>query len=466
VTLALVEGADLVVRGCSAVAPARAEEPGRVVARGQGALGRAVSLRAPILVTDVADEPQPASAPDDPQTILAVPLLSRGRVIGALAVERREPGSLAEEDAELLETLSGLVAVALENARLFEETQQSLEHVDALYRQQSEETWRQLLAAKMTGSVKTQFEYSQKPMDRSPIPGAARIEAPISLRGEVLGSLELESGKPAQSWPEDDQAILQSVAEEVAFALEQARLMEEIHRRATQLRTASEIARDVTAVLEMDALLSRVINLLRDRFGFSFVAAYLLDERGRRAILQEATGEVGAQLKARGASVEVGAESILGQVAKTGEAYLAHATAQDPLFRSDPLLPDTQTELVLPLKTGDRVIGLLDVQHTRAYTFTEDDVAVLQILTDQLGVAVQNARSYADAMRRARREEAVLDLTSRIRATHDIDDILETAVTEIRRTLGANQAVIRLAANLAPTPDAGNGGAPRPGDAR
>jgi GAF domain-containing protein len=302
-------------------------------------------------------------------------------------------------------------------------------------------------------------------MDRTPAPGAARIQAPISLRGEVLGTLELESARAAQSWPEDDREILQSVAEEVAFALEQARLMEEIHRRATQLRTASEIARDVTSILEIDALLSRVINLLRDRFGFSFVAAYLLDERGRRAILQEATGDTGEKLKARGASVEVGAQSILGQVADTGAAYLAPNTSQDPLFRSEPLLPDTQTELALPLKIGDRVIGILDVQHTRPYTFTEDDVAVLQILTDQLGVAVQNARSYEDAMRRARREEAVLDLTGRIRATHDIDDILETAVQEIRRTLGANQAVIRLAANLSQPPEGADGGPP-PGDGR
>jgi GAF domain-containing protein len=232
-----------------------------------GASGRAISLKAPILIADLAAELiGTAAGQDDPQTILAVPLLSRNRIVGALAVEQREPGSLAEDDAELLETLSGLVAVALENARLFEETQQSLAQVDALYRQQSEDTWRHLLASKMTGSVKTQFEFSQNPGDRQPRPDDARLQAAISLRGEVLGSLELEGPKGSRQFSDDDQEILGAVAEEVGFALEQARLMEEIHRRATQLRTASEIARDVTSILEIEALLQRVINLLRDRF--------------------------------------------------------------------------------------------------------------------------------------------------------------------------------------------------------
>jgi GAF domain-containing protein/HAMP domain-containing protein len=464
VTFALVEGPDVVVRSSAAAPPLPPEEVGKMIIRGQGALGRAVSLRAPILIADLAADPHtpPGRSPDEPNTALAVPLLSRNQVIGALAVERREPGSLDEEDAELLETLSGLVAVALENARLFEETQQSLAHVDALYRQQSEETWRHLLAAKMSGSVKTQFEYSQRPRDREARPEDPRLQAPINLRGEILGSLEVEGPKSARQWADDDQEIVHAVAEEVGFALEQARLMEEIHRRATQLRTASEIARDVTSILELDPLLHRVINLLRDRFGFAFVAAYLVDDARKRAVLREATGEAGAKLLARGASVTIGDGTILGQAAKTGEAYLAHDTSQDPRFKPEPLLPDTQTELVLPLKTGDRVIGLLDVQHNRPHTFSEDDVAVLQILTDQLGVAVQNARSYADAMRRARLEEAVLELTSRIRATHDIDDILQTAVQEIRRTLGARQAVIRLAANLGQPEEGGDGASPMP----
>jgi GAF domain-containing protein/HAMP domain-containing protein len=462
VTLALVEGPDVVVRSSAAAPPLAPDELGKVIIRGQGPIGRAVSLKAPILIADMVSDPQTPQdrSRDEPNTVLAVPLLSRNQVIGALAVERHEAGSLDEEDAELLETLSGLVAVALENARLFEETQQSLAHVDALYRQQSEETWRHLLAAKMTGSVKTHFEYSQKPGDREARPEDPRLQAPISLRGEVLGTLELTGPKASRQWADDDQEILGAVAEEVAFALEQARLMEEIHRRATQLRTASEIARDVTSILELEPLLRRVINLLRDRFGFAFVATYLVDEPRKRAVLREATGDAGEKLMARGTAVGIGDGSILGQAAKTGEAYLAHDTSQDPLFKPDPLLPNTQTQLVLPLKAGDRVIGLLDVQHSRPHTFSEDDVAVLQILTDQLGVAVQNARSYADAMLRARHEEAVLELTARIRATHDIDDILETAVRTIRRTLGARQAVIRLAANVSAPEIGGDGGSP------
>jgi hypothetical protein len=120
------------------------------------------------------------------------------------------------------------------------------------------------------------------------------------------------------------------------------------------------------------------------------------------------------------------------------------------------LLPTRRSSRAsLKSATSDR---LLDAQHSCFHTFTE--MTRPRRLTDQLGVAVQNTRSYADALQRARHEEAILDLTSRIRATHDIDDILETAVHEIRKTLGAKQAVIRLAANLGQPEQSGDGGSP------
>jgi GAF domain-containing protein len=372
-----------------------------------------------------------------------------------LAVERQEPASLTEDDVELLETLSGLLAVALENARLFEQTEQSLHQVDALYRQQTEVAWQELLAARMAGSVKTQFEYTQKGKDREDTPRGPGLQAPIALRGETIGSLEIETPQSTRDWSEDDREVLEAVADEVAIALEQARLMEEVHRRATQLRTAAEIARDATSLLDVDTLLRRAINLIRDRFGFYHVAVFLLDQAGEFAVLREATGEAGRQLKASGHKLAVGSKSAVGHATEARESYVVHDVSADPYHRPNPLLPETQTELVLPLLSGLRVIGALDVQHTRHHTFTENDIAVLQILADQLGIAVQNALSYEEALRRAQREEAVLDLSSKVRATRNIDIMLQTAVRVLRKSMGARHATIRLAAHLDEPP--GNG---------
>ncbi len=100
----------------------------------------------------------------------------------------------------------------------------------------------------------------------------------------------------------------------------------------------------------------------------------------------------------------------------------------------------------MPLRVGENVIGALDVQDSRPYAFSEDDISVLATLADQLAVAVQNARSYEQALRQAEREQKVLEITSRIRASTDIDSMLKTAVRELRQAVGASRAAIRLSA--------------------
>ncbi len=450
VSVALVEGKELVIRGAARAPGIRPIPVGQALPLGQGVLGRAAATKSRLLIPDLSADPilGPRLAPGDPLTVLAVPLMSRGQVVGTLSVERLQAGSLSEDDVEMVEMLAGLVAVALENARLFDEMQQSLQHLDALYRQRTEEAWAQLFASRRAGAARMHFEHLQEGRRREDLPPSVPLETEISLRGEVIGKLGVDIPQPARDWTEDDRLVLEAVADEVAGALEQARLLEEVHRRAAQLRIAAEIARDATALLDVDTLLGRAVNLVRDRFGFHHVSVFLVDEKGEQAVLREATGDAGREMKARGHRLAVGSQSIVGRVTQTGQLHVAHDVSQDPFFRPNPLLPDTQTELVLPLRAGDRVIGALDVQHTRAHTFTEDEIAVLEILSDQLGVAVQNARLYHDALRRAQREEALMQITGRIRSSREVDAILRTAVAEMRRALGAREAVIRLAADF------------------
>lgn len=453
VTIALAEGKELVIRAVARAPGVRPIPLGQALPIGQGVLGRAAATKSRLLIPDLSTDPLlgPRLSPGDPLTILAVPLLSRGQAIGALAVERLQAGSVSDDDVEMLEMLGGLVAVALENARLFDEMQQSLQHLDALYRQRTEEAWTQLFAARRAGAARTHFEYLQGGRRREDLPPSVALETDISLRGEVIGKLGVDIPQPARDWTEDDRLVLEAVADEVASALEQARLLEEVHRRAAQLRIAAEIARDATSLLDVDTLLARAVNLVRDRFGFHHVAVFLVDEKGEHAVLREATGDAGREMKARGHRLAVGSQSIVGRVTQTGQVYVAHDISQDPYFRPNPLLPETRTELVLPLRAGDRVIGAFDVQHTRPHTFTEDEIAVLEILSDQLGVAVHNADLYHEALRRAQREETLMQITGKIRSTRDVDAILRTAVTEMRRALGAREAVIRLAADFQDT---------------
>lgn len=437
VVVALQEGEELVVRSFATDGTRPAPEPGAFVTAGQRLLGRAALRRAPVLAT-------PAETGElDPllQQVghgLAVPLISRGETIGALFVEAAGEATFGDDEIELVELVASQVAVALENARLFEETQRSLHQLDALLRQQTSAAWTDLLRSMAARGEPLVFEFGEAEGE-----AADRLEAALDLRGQALGRLIVEA-REAGVWTRDDLEILQAVAQEVAGQLEQLRLLQEIRRRAVHLETAAEVARAATGVLNLEALLERAVNLIRDRFGYYHVGVFLLDEEGRAAVLHQATGEAGASMKARGHRLEVGSRSIIGHVTASGRSYVAHNVADDPYHRPNPLLPETRTELGIPMKIGERVIGALDVQHTEPYAFEEDEIAVLETLADQLAVAVQNARQYQEALARAEREQAVVEITSRVRAAGDIEGMVKTALQEIQQRVGARRARLRL----------------------
>jgi FOG: GAF domain len=139
------------------------------------------------------------------------------------------------------------------------------------------------------------------------------------------------------------------------------------------------------------------VNLIRDRLGYYHASVFLIEESGRWAVLQESTGEVGRKLKERGHRLEVGGRSLIGWVTANGRPRVAQRTAEDPIHLKNELLPETRSEAAFPLKIGDRIIGALDVQSTLEEAFDAGALSVLQILADQLAVAIENARLYQQA---------------------------------------------------------------------
>ena len=128
----------------------------------------------------------------------------------------------------------------------------------------------------------------------------------------------------------------------------------------------------------------------------------------------------------------------------TGDYYVANQVESDPYYLPNPLLPHARSELGIPLKIGDEVIGALDVIHNQPFAFSEDDISVLHILADQIAIAVQNVYLFQQTLRRAQREKSVVEITSRLRAERDIDKMLQTAILEMQTTLGAKTARIQL----------------------
>ncbi len=219
------------------------------------------------------------------------------------------------------------------------------------------------------------------------------IIIPLRSADRLVGMILTASDKPSDFTPEEVR-LLQVTGASVAVAVERQRLLQDTQRRALELQTAAEIARDTTSTLAMDVLLGNITKLVIERFNFYHVSIYLLDESKNFAVISESAGEAAAELKEKGYRLAVGSRSIIGSVTADGKPIIVNDVATHALYYPHPLLPDTHAEMTLPLKAGDRIIGVLDIQSRQANAFGESDLAVFQVLSDQIAVGIENARSY------------------------------------------------------------------------
>jgi PAS domain S-box-containing protein len=169
---------------------------------------------------------------------------------------------------------------------------------------------------------------------------------------------------------------------------------EAIRRRNEYLAVSAEIGKLVTSTLDLNSIFARTVNLISDRFNFYHAGIFIVEETGFNATLREATGEPGEIMKEKKHSIQVNDKSIVGKVTLDGQSLVVNDVRADPLHKFNPLLPETRAEAALPLRIGNRVIGAIDIQSKSVGAFTEDEIAVLQTLADQVAVAIDNARSF------------------------------------------------------------------------
>lgn len=177
-------------------------------------------------------------------------------------------------------------------------------------------------------------------------------------------------------------------------------------RRARDLQVAAEVAHRAAVTLDLPTLLRRVVALIDRRFDFTRQGIFLVDDAGEWAVLHAASGEAVRDTLERDFRLRVGEEGAVGQVAETGETYVVQDVTEDPVYVSDTNVIDIHSEVALPLKARGEVIGVLSVQSAEMDAFGESDLAALQILADQVALAISNARLFQQAeenLERARR---------------------------------------------------------------
>lgn len=171
----------------------------------------------------------------------------------------------------------------------------------------------------------------------------------------------------------------------------------ELERRTRYMQATVTVARAAASVLDVQELLSRVVNLVSEQFGFYHAGLFLIDRSGEWAVLQAASSAGGKQMLSRGHRLRVGAQGTVGYVTKHGEARIALDVGEDAVFFDNPDLPNTHSAVTLPLRARGEIIGALDVQSSEPAAFTEEEAAVLQALADQVALAISNARLFSQA---------------------------------------------------------------------
>ena len=170
-----------------------------------------------------------------------------------------------------------------------------------------------------------------------------------------------------------------------------------LEKRATQLQTVSSVARTIAAVKELESLLPEITRLVSEQFGFYHTGIFLIDETHGYAVLQAANSEGGLLMLNRQHQLRLDETSIVGYVTSRGEPRIALDVGKDAVFFNNPDLPETRSEMALPLQAGGRIIGALDVQSTETNAFSPEDINVLTTLADQIAIAIENARLFGES---------------------------------------------------------------------
>ncbi|MCB0034936.1 MAG: GAF domain-containing protein, partial [Anaerolineales bacterium] len=394
-------------------------EMGHSLPLGTGLIGTAASTGSSVLQSDVSQDPnwRPNTLLPETCSELAVPIKFRNQVLGVLDIQSNVLGQLAEEDQIMLEGLCGQIAIAIESTRLRQDMNERLQELNNLQRLMTREGWQSFQSGNQQQTVGYLFDHNNvqplsqtknggsngasTPIQPIQIENGQIITNPISVRGEVIGTLGLEesSDKPLSK---DEQDLLDAISLQVAEALENARLIEQTRKRAIELETVARVSADTSTILEAEALLKSVVNLTQASFGLYHAHIYLFDDTERNLRLAAGTGEVGELMVAENWQIPLHEEySIVSRVARARRGMVVADIRQELGYRPNPLMPETKAELVAPMIAGDEILGVLDLHSSTIGFFTQEDLRIHTTLATQVAVALQNANLYQEQLETA-----------------------------------------------------------------
>ncbi len=232
----------------------------------------------------------------------------------------------------------------------------------------------------------------------------SELAVPLIAKNKVIGVLDVEAAQPG-AFTEEHKRLLTLFASRIAAGIENARLYTRVSRQARQLTLLTEISRELTSILNVDQLLQRVADLVTRIIDYEMFSILLLDTTGK--LLQHRFSlrfKESVHLKYE---IPIG-QGLVGYAAETGQPVLVPDVSKDPRYIM--ANPETRSELCVPLIYKDKVIGVLDIEHTRRGYFNEDHVRIMTTMAAQVAIAIENATLYERIARQEQRLEHDLAL--------------------------------------------------------
>lgn len=316
--------------------------------------------------------------------------------VGSLFLKSDPARPLTEEDKTMVSSVARQVAQQVENLRLLAEASRARADAEEATRRLSRESWQGYTQRRKNTLGYVYDSNRVAPLGESTDLDDVSFSQPLVVRGETIGQLAM--AKVERITPEAAE-LAEAVAERVSAQLERLRLTEEIERRAAELATVATVSTTASTVLNPDELLQQVVDLTKERFALYHAHIYVVDEAWKTLLLAAGAGEVGKQMVADGWNIPLDhPSSIVATAAREKTSVIAadvrHST--DSPFLSNRLLPDTRSEMAVPMIAGDKVLGVFDVQSSMADYFSEEDAKIYTTLAAQVAIALQNARLYME----------------------------------------------------------------------
>jgi PAS domain S-box-containing protein len=266
--------------------------------------------------------------------------------------------------------------------------------------------------------------------------------APVIAQDEVIALFSLSKCEEG-FFGEDHGARLEAFANQAALALQNARLFATIQKRLKEVNILYQINQELAGSLEIDEMVRHVAELLQEFFGFYYVQVYLVDIQTGDLFLAQGSGEIGEQLKKTEKRARIG-EGVIGHVALSASPFMANNVETEEFYVPEPNLPDTYAELALPVKAGNRLLGVLDIHHQAPNGFTENDLRLMNTVADQLAVSIEKALLYDDLQASLQQEKAARAQLVQSEKLAALGRIVASVAHELNNPLQAIQNALYL----------------------